>query len=332
MRAVKRWRRRLTDPMVTVACRALLQIAAVSTSGVRRASAQCAATMLWSAHRGYRRIILANLEVAFPEQDDQSRQHLGRRTLFNTVLNALEFAHLASRPERVRQVVELDEHAERLQRKATDRPTILVMPHLGSWELMGHAVSANGIPATSIAHRLRNVSLDQLLTRIRTQHGLEIVHAQGAAREVVKALRRGRHLGILMDQNTRPTQGGAYADFFGLPATVTRAPAVLATRFDTDVLAGACVRTDKGFRVDTEPLAKPVAEYDGEPALLQAMMDANETLIRRHPEQYAWTYRRWRYIPAHASQSMRDRFPFYARPSEYDERTRTSRATPPMDG
>ncbi|MBN2451336.1 MAG: lysophospholipid acyltransferase family protein, partial [Lentisphaeria bacterium] len=202
-------------------------------------------------------------------------------------------------------------------------PTLVVMPHLGSWELLGQAISLHGVRAAAVAHPLRNPLVDRMLTRARAAHGLQIIPSDGAVRGISRAVREGRHIGILVDQNTRPGEGGIFVRFFGLPVTVSRGPAVLARRLGLRVLVAACLRQEGGFRMRSLELARPVSVYGTEEALMQAIIEANEGLIRGCPEQYLWTYRRWRYLPAGLDPERASAFPFYAQP--YVQRPRKRR-------
>ena len=55
--------------------------------------------------------------------------------------------------------------------------------------------------------------------------GLEIIFSSGAIRAATKALRDGRGVGTLIDQNTRVRDGGSFVNFFGLPVSSSTAPA-----------------------------------------------------------------------------------------------------------
>jgi KDO2-lipid IV(A) lauroyltransferase len=272
--------------------------------------------MLWWAWPQWRHTTLDNLAIAFPDLPAAERVGLGRRALCHAIWNALDFAHLLHAPQAVLKGVALDPVTATLRDGVSQRPVMMVMPHLGSWELFGHAASLHGIPTAAVAHELRNPFVNRLVQRARAAHGLEVILSHGAARGIVRAVRAGRHIGILMDQNTRPNEGGAYVDFFGLPVTVTRAPAVLSRRLGMDVYVGACVRQEGGFCITTESLPRTPTAYPDEQSLLQAIMAANERLIRRYPDQYVWTYRRWRYIPPDLAQDQQRRYPSYAKPGE----------------
>jgi Kdo2-lipid IVA lauroyltransferase/acyltransferase len=314
MTRVKRWRRRLTDPAVYLTVSAAVHAAGMLSPAARRQLAALAGSLWWWSGSQRRRTVRENLAIAFPQMPEMERIALGRRSVCHALRNALDFAHLLHAPQAVLSDVSLDAVTARLRDGGFDRPVMMVIPHLGSWELFGHAATLSGIPTAAVAHELRNPYLERLVRRARTAHGLQIIHSTGAARGVVRAVRAGYNIGLLMDQNTRVRDGGAYVAFFGLPVTVTRAPAVLARRLGLALHVGACVRHAGGFQIVTESLPQAPGAYADDLSLLQAVMAANEALIRRFPDQYLWTYRRWRYIPAALPVAEQRRYPFYARP------------------
>jgi KDO2-lipid IV(A) lauroyltransferase len=314
MISAKRWRRKLTDPAVYLAASSFIHAAGALSPAARQRLAGLAGALWWRTSRQQRRTVLENLAIAFPQMSSAERLALGRQSVRHALVSALDFAHLLHSPQAMLTNVTLDPVTTRVRDGGMELPMLMVIPHLGNWELFGNAASLSGIPTAAVAHRLRNPYIEALLQRTRTAHGLQIIHSAGAARGVVRAVRQGYNIGLLMDQNTRLGEGGAYVDFFGLPVTVSRAPAVFARRLGMAVYAGACVRGPGGFQIVTESLPQPPEAYADDLALLQAIMAANEALIRRFPDQYLWTYRRWRYIPPDLPLAQQQRYPFYARP------------------
>ena len=137
---------------------------------------------------------------------------------------------------------------------------------------------------------------------------------------MLRALKEGRDLGILIDQHVSPKRGGTFLNFFGLPVTTSLLPATIALRLRLPVyLVGCHKRPDGDFDVELEPLPKPTEQYASAAELTQDILHGYERLIRRHPEQYLWLYRYWRACPANAPEECLKRYPFYAR--QYDDKT-----------
>jgi lauroyl/myristoyl acyltransferase len=236
------------------------------------------------------------------------------------VRNAVEFLRAVRNPEQALQQVDMASVRDcqaLLDLQAADQSALVVMPHLGSWELLGLASSACGFPVSAVAHPLRNTAIDRRVTAARQMFGLQVIPSSGAVAGLRQAARDNRFLVLIMDQNTRTDRGGAFVDFFGLPVTMTRAPAVLARRLRLPLLAAACVRVEGKYRLILEKLVDDAREFADDEALLQELALANERLIRAYPEQYIWTYKRWRYLPPNAEDTLAGRYPFYARPYDY---------------
>ena len=113
-------------------------------------------------------------------------------------------------------------------------------------------------------------------------------------RAMLRALRKGEDVGILPDQ--APGRGeGEWADFFGRPAYTMTLVRRLAESTGACVLLAYAERLPGGAGYRGHVQAMPVAE-PGE-AAARHLNRALETLIRRCPEQYLWSYNRYK-VPA----------------------------------
>ncbi len=263
-----------------------------------------------------RRLILANLAVAFPEKTAVERVRIGRDSARNLILTFLEFLWFARHPHRLKSNVDMETPEAKAMLAATlsGRGGIFLSPHLGNWELSAQIVAANGVPLTAVAAKVKSPLMEEIVTVAREFHGIRIIQEQGAVRGMLQSVRDLRPIGMLIDQNTRVRHGGVFVPFFGLPATASRAPASFARRMKLEITVNALVRVDGRLTMCRETLPRPVAEYAGDEELTADLMILHERLIRRFPEQYLWMYERWRYIPGDAAPELLPRFPFYARP------------------
>jgi lauroyl/myristoyl acyltransferase len=267
-----------------------------------------------------RRIVDANLALAFPDETAERREEIARASFYHMARNGIEFLRAVRDPERAVRQVDLSsirDSAVLRQLRENGQSALVVMPHLGSWELLGLAGSACGYPISAVAHPLRNATIDRRITAARQMFGLQVIPSNGAVAGLREAARASRLLVLIMDQNTRTDEGGAFVNFFGLPVTMTRAPAVLARRLRLPLLAAACVRQGDCYRLVIDEISADAREFADDQALLQELANANERLIRAYPEQYIWTYKRWRYVPSEAGGELASRYPFYARPYEH---------------
>ncbi|MBQ7207774.1 MAG: hypothetical protein IJS01_08260 [Lentisphaeria bacterium] len=270
-----------------------------------------------------RHIVLENLKAAFPEKDEASRRHLMRESFFHMCWNLLEFFWIGGDPARIRRCYYLpDDITNRLKAHvAAGERIIFVNPHLGSWEASGvMAPFYAGVDMVAIAKPMRNPYLNRLLNSGRRERtaGLEIIFSHGAMRASLKALRQGRGVGTLIDQNTRVRDGGVFVDFFGLPVPSSTAPAALkrycdAHKLPAVIVYGTSMRLEDGRNTaHSAYLPKPFDTYADDTEVLQELMKISEKFIRMHPEQYLWFYKRFQYIPPDCPEDLRRRYPDYA--------------------
>ena len=129
----------------------------------------------------------------------------------------------------------------------------------------------------------------------------------------MKALAKGSAIVTLIDQNLRARDGGIWVDFFGLPVSSSRAPAMLARKLGYEIILLEYIRVGRKYTTFTKTLSKPIPAYESDQELIQDLMTATENIVNKYPEQYLWLYKRYQHIPETANEMMIDNFPFYAK-------------------
>lgn len=307
------FRRRVLWPIATVLTWVGLRVVERLPLGlIRWLGGVGGAALFWSPE--YRRIVLANLAIAFPEWDDACRREVGRRSVQSVVRGFLEFVWVVKHPHQLERlaVVPPETKHEFEAARAGGPGLIIVSPHVGNWELGNYATNASGLRTEAVASARRNPWLNAWVRQSRTASGGGIIYEKGAAKEMLKALRGGRRVAMLVDQNTKPQQGGQFADFFGLPVPSSRAPATFARHTGADIRLAACVRgADGHYTVRVWPLHQAPAACADEAEICREINRRTEDIIREYPDQYLWLYRRFKYIPPDW-RGDRQRYPFYA--------------------
>jgi Kdo2-lipid IVA lauroyltransferase/acyltransferase len=240
----------------------------------------------------YRRDFRQNLDAA-GFRDSRLR----RSAIAEAGKCVLEAPAIWLRPlERVAGLVVEAEGLERLDRAAREgRGLIVVTPHLGSWEIVGQYV-ASRIPMTAMYRPPKIGSLEPLL-RIGRSRGAAMKSVPAdirGVRAMLKALRRGEAIGILPDQV--PGVGeGEWVEFFGRPAYTMTLVGRMSEQTGAAVLLCHAQRLarGRGFRFVAEPMLAPRPPESPVRALNRSL----EYLIRRNPEQYLWSYNRYK-VPA----------------------------------
>lgn len=283
----------------------------LSRSMVWRLGARLGALAYGFDRRG-RRIARANLQLVYGRrlspQRSQALIRVAYRHAARVLLDMFWFGR--RRQSRIRRWCTIEPET---WRQLASPPVILATAHLGNWEIAGQTLAASGIALTSVAKPIGSARTTGLLNRSREATGQEIVFASGAVRALMRAVRRRRLVALVQDQHTDPQDGGVYVAFMGLPAAVSSTAAVLSRRMAVPVVTGACLSDARGrYRCRVNARLEADADESVE-ALTGRISDSLSKLIRRHPGQWLWMYKRWKRIPSGADPS---RYPFYARPEE----------------
>ena len=177
---------------------------------------------------------------------------------------------------------------------AAGRRMIIFSGHIANWEIAALAAAQYGARITQIYRAANNPLVDRLIARFRGDRGEYIPKGAAAARRAFAALYRGEHLTLLADQKLND---GIAVPFFGRPAMTAPALALLALRFDCDVLPARVERLEGAhFRLTVFPplpllrSGNPQADVAALTARVNAILEA---WIRDRPEQWLWVHRRW---------------------------------------
>jgi KDO2-lipid IV(A) lauroyltransferase len=187
---------------------------------------------------------------------------------------------------------------------ARKRGVVFVSGHVGNWELLARRVALAGYPAQTIAKETTDPRLTALVERFRASGRLKTLWRgqDGAAKAMLRALRAGEILGMLIDQDTRVQS--VFVPFFGAPASTPRAAADLALRTGAAVVMGFCQRQPGGrYALSMRELAVPsTGDREADALALTAAMTADiEAAVRRAPEQWVWMHRRWKTVKGDTS-------------------------------
>ena len=253
---------------------------------------------------GRRRITLKNLELAFPEKPKQERRHIARAAYdhFGQMIaeSAMILAGKISREKLIGMVDGSDIECLLNLERSSDKGFLAVTGHLGNFELMSHYTGTQSIRQGNVVARRGNNRLidDRIVTPMRQSFGNRVIYKSRALPQVVKALKRGENVGLLIDIKSNAKEG-VPVQFFGKETIAIKSSAYLQIKLDVLVIPIAMVRTaPKQYKLIAAPAiqwadnGKPLEEQIAE--LTQIHQSALEKLIRQHPEQWLWMHNRWR--------------------------------------
>ena len=247
---------------------------------------------------GYRKeVVMNNLRNSFPEKDEAELKAIASkfyRWFCDLTLETLKTLTIS--PEEVRKRVEF-KGKDILQQYAREkRSVILVLGHYGNWELAGARYSQErDIPQLHVIyHPLANARFDRLMHHMRTRHGTKLY----TMRETSKAMIRDRDLltatAFIADQTPSPERA-YWMTFLNQDTPVFQGTEGLARKLDKPVIYISITRPERGYYcMSMETLvADSTRTTDGE--ITEVHTRRLERDIRKYPELWLWTHRRWKH-------------------------------------
>lgn len=253
-------------------------------------------------HGKLRRVGMRNLGMAFPEKSIRERRKI-LRGVFTSLGRQLAEVCLFPRYtcENVSRVVIYDGYENFQQAAKRGKGVLFLTGHLGGWELSAFAHALYGHPLHFVMRPLDNPYLDHMVRDYRTMHGNIPILKDDPVRELLRAMKEGATVGILMDTNMMPPQG-VFVNFFAIPACTPSGLARIALRTDAAVVPGFTVWDPalRKYRLRFDPALELVRTGDNEADILantQLFTDVIEDFVRQYPDQWLWVHRRWKTRP-----------------------------------
>ena len=256
-----------------------------------------------------RTLVRSNLQLAFPGAGEEVRTYRHQlETGFYLHFGRLVVELLCQFGDWRRWVeenVEVSGLDHWRQAHARGRGVVFVTSHLGNWEAMaaGFALAAAGRePAPDreiliVTKHLKPEWLHRSFEVNRRKAGVLGTYEPKTMRDVLRTLGRGGTVGFVLDQYAGPPVG-VRVPFFGVPVGTLLAPAAIVRRTGAAVLPASCHRRPDGRLVvrlgEEMPWTPDSNAHEELAAHTAAWVAAIEETIRRHPEQWLWSHRRFK--------------------------------------
>ena len=184
------------------------------------------------------------------------------------------------------------------RRKDGSLPSFMfALGHFGNFELYAKSVVfVPGFEFSTTYRGFRQPWLERLILSLRRKSGVSFFDRRwdgGKLRAFMK--RPGTITGLLADQSAG--RSGLRLPFFGLPCSVTPAPALFALRYNLSLHGCFCRRLGLGrWEIDVGPQI-PTHHYGRARPVEDIMSDINsqfESFILEDPANWFWVHNRWK--------------------------------------
>lgn len=248
-----------------------------------------------------RMLMRKHLKMAFPEMVIDDIKALAKQNFIMLGKNAGEILRATtiktlSELEKIL-IVHNQENYEKA--KAKNKGVIFLACHVGAFDLQVTYMSLKGLRPLIIGTPLKDERLNDLLWKQRNAHGAIAVERGKEMFRILKELKSGGSLALLIDQDTKVKS--RFVNFFGIPASTPVGAAIFAIKTGAVVVPSYIHLAEDGkqhmhFLPEIETIVTGNEEHDMV-ANTQLYNDFIEAAIRKHPQQWVWMHERWKTKP-----------------------------------
>lgn len=247
----------------------------------------------------YKKVIRQNLQFIYGENTDDSFIEDVSRYSFKLLL--LNFLHTMEA-----RYYSLDELKKNITFKnlevvtkaqQSSKPIIFITSHYGAWELGGSMISAFVEPLMIVYKKMNNSYFENYLLKSRENSRITYVEKHGATKGLLKQLRSGGAIALLIDTNIK-AKDGFKTDFLGHKTTQLKSTAYFARKFDATIIP-VLIHSDDDEKYEIEFYNEIItprtddtsADIEHSTKLQSDWLSAE---ILKSPKPWFWLHRRWK--------------------------------------
>ena len=243
------------------------------------------------------RTIQLNLQIALPYLTEDERNQITQQAIRNELTSYFEFFSVwgSSNQKNISRIQNITGEHYFHEVLAENKGLVLIVPHFGTWEVM-NAWCAQFTAMTILYKPVKNADADVFVREARSREQANLVPTdESGVRQIFKALKKGGTTVILPDHS--PHVGGEMVDYFGIPLASSNLSSKLIQKTKAKALLLYAIRNESdGFDMFIEPIDPAI--YEGSDAHGTLVIHhAIENLIRRYPQHYHWSYKRFKANP-----------------------------------
>ena len=246
---------------------------------------------------GYRKkVITTNLKNAFSEKPEKEILQIRRkyyRYFCDLILETLKT--LTVSPKTLRNRIQFEDKSVFEKYFKNGQSVIVVMGHFGNWELAGARFALEPIHQLFVIyHPLHNAHFEKLIVHARTRLGNGLYAMKNALRGMLTDRKKVTATAFIADQTPAP-KTAYWMEFLNQDTPVFPGTEKIAKKLKYPVVYITVWRPKRGYySIQTELLFdKPEAASENE--ISEAHTRRLESDIRKQPEIWLWSHRRWKH-------------------------------------
>ncbi len=234
--------------------------------------------------------VAQNLSIITKKDIDEC-QKLARQVFRNFGLYLVDFfrmSNLSVEDIKKRVKVEGIENIDGVLKQ--NKGGIILTCHIGNWEMGGVVMAMLGYDISALVLNHKHKNINDFFIKQREEKGLKVIPIDHSMKRCVSALRKKGLMAIAGDRDF--TNNGVVMDFFGMPASIPKGPAMFALKTNSPIIPGMLVRQGTfNYKLifDTPIELKEIPGMDKDEIIKEAdkkIVSIMEKNIRAYPDQW----------------------------------------------
>lgn len=246
----------------------------------------------------HRLITLHNLTRAFPDKPLKEITRLARESYVSAALVVADFFDIPYlNKDNLHQWISIEGLDNYKEARKEGKGVLLFGAHFGNWEIGNAALAIMTHPFVFVYRFFDSPLLERAITGVRASYGNVSLSKENAMRPMIRLLKKGSTINLLIDQNVASYEG-VFVDFFGRKSCSTPGLALLASHTKAPVLPVFTRRLSDGrYLLEIGRKVDIVRSGNRDADVLintQHFAKIIEDHIRKYPEQWFWVHQRWK--------------------------------------
>ncbi len=243
-----------------------------------------------------KRVIEANLKYVYNDKitnkQIQKIQKSCYQKLFLNILSIIENEYLTK--NKLEKMITFENKNYLDEVLSTKKPFIYITGHIGNIDLLGLAIGKLIGSMVQVQQKLNNPLLTEYMREKREKYNLEIVEKHGAIKKLFLALKNGKSISLIIDQNVNP-KFASKINFLNKKAYQTNSSSQLSKKFQVPILPIFIIEDKKNINTYKVIFKKPIyPEGKSEDELNQLQADVLSEIILEYPDEWFWCHKRFK--------------------------------------
>jgi KDO2-lipid IV(A) lauroyltransferase len=231
-------------------------------------------------------VICVNLNLAFPEKSENEKKEIIKQVYKNFARNLIEFIEnkQISKEEFLKKI-------EFVGFENIPKQAIYVTAHFGNWEITSLGFGAKFDKIDIVYRKIDNPKLNNEIIKSRSRFNVGLIEKSGAMKELIKSIKKGHNIGLLVDQNTAKNEG-IETTFFNKKVLQSPTAAILSKKFNLPIIITFAIPKKDKWQI----VIKDIFYTDDIQKSVDRQSKIFEKVIREYPAEYYWFHKKFKHF------------------------------------